>query len=56
MTAPPLRFGIAYALAVGALFAILWSLVRDTELVVSVLVGVLGVGAAWRSPGTGWCD
>src|ERR1700728_4698806 len=30
-SAPPLRFGIAYLCAVGALFAILWSLVRDTE-------------------------
>jgi putative ABC transport system permease protein len=45
MTAPPLRFGLAYVFAVGALFAILWSLVRDTELVVGVLAGVLGVGA-----------
>ena len=44
MTAPPLRFGVVYVLAVGALFAILWSLVRDTELVVGVLAGVLGVG------------
>ncbi len=43
-TAPPLRFGLAYVLAFGALFAILWSLVRDGELVVSVLAGVLGVG------------
>ena len=31
--------------AVGALFAILWILVRDTDLVVSVLGGVFGVGA-----------
>ena len=45
-TAPPLKFGIVYLFAVGALFAILWSLVRDTELVVSVLGGVVGVGAA----------
>lgn len=44
VTAPPLRFGLAYLLAVTALFAILWSLVRDTELVVDVLGGVLGVG------------
>jgi putative ABC transport system permease protein len=46
VTAPPLRFGLVYVLAVGALFAILWSLVRDTELVVDVLAGVLGVGVA----------
>src|ERR1700691_5092821 len=52
-TAPPLRFGIAYLCAVGALFAILWSLVRDTELVVSVLGGVLGVGAALALAGYG---
>jgi putative ABC transport system permease protein len=44
VTAPPLRFGLSYVLAFGALFAILWSLVRDGELVVSVLAGVLGVG------------
>jgi putative ABC transport system permease protein len=44
VTAPPLRFGLSYLFALAALFAILWSLVRDTELVVSVLAGVLGVG------------
>jgi putative ABC transport system permease protein len=44
VTAPPLRYGISYILALGALFAILWSLVRDTELVLSVLAGVLAVG------------
>jgi len=43
-TAPPLRFGLSYVLAFAALFAILWVLVRDSELVVSVLAGVLGVG------------
>jgi len=43
-TAPPLRFGLSYVFALAALFAILWSLVRDTELVVSLLAGVLGVG------------
>src|SRR6267154_1340759 len=45
MTAPPLRYGVSYLLALAALFAILWSMVRDTELVLSVLAGVLGVGA-----------
>jgi putative ABC transport system permease protein len=44
VSAPPLRYGLSYALALAALFAILWSLVRDTELVLSVLAGVLGVG------------
>jgi putative ABC transport system permease protein len=45
VSAPPLRYGVSYLLALAALFAILWSLVRDTELVLSVLAGVLGVGA-----------
>jgi putative ABC transport system permease protein len=53
MTAPPLRFGLVYVLAVGALFAILWSLVRDTELVVGVLAGVLGVGVVLAAAGYG---
>ena len=44
VSAPPLRYGITYLLALGALLAILWSLVHDTELVLSVLAGVLGVG------------
>src|SRR5208337_2118715 len=50
---PPLRFGMSYVLALGALFAILWTLVRDTELVASVLAGVLGVGAALALAGFG---
>ncbi|MDB6083027.1 MAG: hypothetical protein JWN43_908, partial [Gammaproteobacteria bacterium] len=53
VTAPPLRFGISYVLALAALFAILWSLVRDTELVVSVLAGVLGVGLVLTGAGFG---
>jgi putative ABC transport system permease protein len=44
VTAPPLRYGVSYLLAFAALFAILWSMVRDTELVISLLAGVLGVG------------
>jgi putative ABC transport system permease protein len=44
VTAPPLRYGVSYILALAALFAILWGLVRDTELVLSVFAGVLGVG------------
>ena len=50
---PPLRYGLPYLLALGALFAILWSLVRDTELVVSVLAGVIGVGAVLALAGFG---
>jgi putative ABC transport system permease protein len=53
VTAPPLRYGLPYLLAVGALFAILWSLVRDTELVVSVLGGVIGVGLVLALAGFG---
>jgi putative ABC transport system permease protein len=53
VTAPPLRFGLVYVFAVGALFAILWSLVRDTELVVGVLAGVLGVAAVLTLAGFG---
>jgi len=53
MTAPPLRFGLAYVFALAALFAILWSLVRDTELVASLLAGVLGVGLMLTLAGYG---
>src|SRR5258708_35536292 len=53
MSAPPLRYGLSYLLALAALFAILWSLVRDTELVFSVLAGVLGVGLVLTLAGYG---
>ena len=53
VSAPPLRYGITYLLALAALLAILWSLVRDTELVLSVLAGVLGVGVALTLAGFG---
>ncbi len=53
VSAPPLRYGSSYALALAALFAILWSLVRDAELVFSVLAGVLGVGAVLTLAGFG---
>jgi len=51
--APPLRYGLSYLLALAALLAILWSLVRDTELVLSVLAGVLGVGLVLTLAGFG---
>jgi putative ABC transport system permease protein len=51
--APPLRYGVSYLLAFAALFAILWSLVRDTELVLSLLAGVLGVGLTLTLAGYG---
>jgi putative ABC transport system permease protein len=53
VAAPPLRYGASYVLALAALFAILWSLVRDTELVLSVLAGVLGVGLLLTLAGFG---
>jgi putative ABC transport system permease protein len=53
ISAPPLRYGSSYVLALAALVAILWSLVRDTELVLSVLGGVLGVGLVLTLAGFG---
>jgi len=53
VTAPPLRYGLSYLLALAALIAILWSLVRDTELVASVFAGVLGVGLLLTMAGYG---
>jgi putative ABC transport system permease protein len=44
VSAPPLRYGITYILALGALLGILWNLVRDTELVFNVFAGILGGG------------
>jgi putative ABC transport system permease protein len=52
-SAPRLRFGLSYLLALAALLAILWTLVRDTELVFGVLAGVLGVGALLTLSGFG---
>jgi putative ABC transport system permease protein len=53
VSAPPLRYGITYLLALAAMLAILWSLVRDTELVLSVLAGMLGVGLVLALAGFG---
>ena len=53
VSAPPLRYGVSYLLALAALFAILWSMVRDTELVLSVLAGVLVVGVILSLAGFG---
>jgi len=52
-TAPPLRYGLPYLLALGALFSILCALVRDTELVLAVLAGVIGVGLVLTLAGYG---
>ena len=50
---PSLRSGIAYVLALTALAAILWILVRDADLVLNVLAGVLAVGVALTAAGHG---
>ena len=50
---PPLRFGLSYVFALAAMTGILWSLVRDTELVFSLLAGVLGVGCVLTAAGYG---
>ena len=55
VTAPPLRYGVSYILALAALCAILWSMVRDPELVFSVLAGVLGVGVVLTLASLAWC-
>ncbi|MGO9932655.1 MAG: ABC transporter permease [Steroidobacteraceae bacterium] len=51
VSAPPLRYGVSYVLALAALSAILWSMVRDSELVLSVLAGVLSVGLVLTAAG-----
>jgi putative ABC transport system permease protein len=53
LVAPPLRLWVPYLLAVGALFAILWLLVRDTELVLTVLAGVAAAAALLAIAGYG---
>jgi putative ABC transport system permease protein len=53
VSAPPLRYGLSYLLALAAVSAILWSLVRDTELVLSLLAGVLAVGLVLTLAGFG---
>src|SRR3984957_3610053 len=53
VSAPPLRYGASYVLALAALFAILWSLVGDTELVLWVFAGILGVGLVLTLAGYG---
>ncbi len=51
--APPLRYGATYLLAVAALVAILWSLVRDGQLVLYVLAGAAAVGLMLALAGFG---
>jgi len=51
--APPLRYGLSYVLSVAALFAILWVMVRDAELVVFVFGGVLVLGLVLALAGFG---
>ena len=52
LTAPPLRYGLSYGIAVAALLTIVWVLVRDTELVLNLFLGMLGAGLALA--GSGW--
>jgi putative ABC transport system permease protein len=49
--APALRYGLSYLLALGALFAIVWVLVRDAELVLTLFIGTLGVGLVLTAAG-----
>ncbi len=51
--APALRYGLAYVLAFAALAAILWALVRDPQLLLTVLLGVLGAGVILGAAGYG---
>jgi putative ABC transport system permease protein len=51
--APALRYGLSYVLALVSLAAILWVLVRDTELVAAVFVGMLAVGLVLALAGYG---
>ena len=48
---PPWRHGVSYVLALASLAAILWIMVRDTQLVAWVGAGVLGVGLALTAAG-----
>jgi len=52
LTAPPLRYGLSYIIALAALLTIVWVLVRDTELVLNLFLGMLGAGLALA--GAGW--
>jgi len=51
LAAPPLRYGLSYVIALAALLVIVWLLVRDTELVMNLFLGVLGAGAALAAAG-----
>ncbi len=53
LAAPPLRYGLSYVIALAALLVIVWLLVRDTELVMNLFLGVLGAGAALAAAGFG---
>jgi putative ABC transport system permease protein len=51
--APALRYGSSYVIALAALLAIVWVLVRDTELVFGLFAGVLGAGIVLAAAGFG---
>lgn len=51
LEAPPLRYGASYAIAAGALLAVLYALVRDAKLVSYVAVGVVLTAALLYAAG-----
>ena len=51
LEAPPLRYGASYAIAAGALLAVLYALVRDAKLVSYVAVGVVFTAALLYAAG-----
>ncbi|MFO1469280.1 MAG: FtsX-like permease family protein, partial [Steroidobacteraceae bacterium] len=50
---PALRYGLSYVIALGSLLGIVWVLVRDTELVLQLFLGVLGAGLVLAVAGLG---
>jgi putative ABC transport system permease protein len=51
--APPLAYGLSYVIALAALLAIVWVMVRDTDLVFGLFFGVLGAGVVLALAGFG---
>ncbi len=51
--APPLAYGLSYVVALAALLAIVWVLVRDSDLVFGLFFGVLGAGVVLALAGFG---
>ena len=51
--APPLAYGLSYVIALAALLAIVWVMVRDSDLVFGLFFGVLGAGLVLALAGFG---